>query len=184
MCAKFGSVAYQITLERSETFILRCQSVQDTCVERRALRNVVRVRFRDLCNLGVRGVGDICLSYVGIELGVCRNVEVGQREETRAVLKSVGHIVNHYNTTHVPSSSQSPVTNGMFATLPEETSWNGGAVRNTPSTRGSHASCRDWYAKIIGVLLIAAERLAHETVRRHARVSAADEHPTWLTIWS
>lgn len=59
--------------------------------------------------------------------------------------------------THVPSSSQSPVTKGTFATLPEETNSKGGAVRNTPSTRGSHASWRDWYAKIMGVLLIAAD---------------------------
>jgi hypothetical protein len=42
----------------------------------------------------------------------------------------------------VPSSSQSPVIKGIFATEPCKTSCCGLAVRNTPSTRGNQASAK------------------------------------------
>lgn len=49
---------------------------------------------------------------------------------------------------------------------------------NTPSTRGSQAELSDVLANIVGVVLIAADSVSHETVRRQARVSLAVLHPT------
>ena len=65
----------------------------------------------------------------------------------------------------VPSSSQScqanisvyegvcdrrhtPVTNGISATLPFNTSSCGGPVRNFPSARGTQLNANDWYSQL------------------------------------
>ena len=85
--------------------------------------------------------------------------------------------------TNVPSSSQSPVTKGTFATLPRRTRSVGGAVKKTPSTRGKKLP-EDRYEEKLGALLIAAVSKSHETVRRQAKVSKSDEHPTSCTIAS
>lgn len=54
-------------------------------------------------------------------------------------------------------------------------------VMNAPSIVGSNVSCRLWKEKMFGVKLIAADKLANGTVRRHARASRALEQPVSAT---